>query len=465
MKKVILFLLVITISLGGLAFAHASVTAIQDNLLIYPTVEQGDRSVLEDLTADMTFTCGEHLRWHTAYTFGGETDTEFIYDRKGTPAPNYHTDNQFSLGLPLGMSGSSTAGYPLRNTDYDRMIRQVAAETPAGGSATRQLLISEYMDYYLPDYFLSYADAGHISSEGFDLYSWIIHDDQASRGCYEALTTAFRFPVQPGNTVSITTKKDETGLLNGIEFYPENGPELRLVGGVNAEGICFVPIFRDEQGAPLPYESPAGHGIYFIPWAYVGTVRYTDGEKDVLTPDVSQARLLLPLDENLNILHMEILADTGKAWILTCNEESYTLSALDLASGRLLASLELLPREPETVPGGYFFTDEGYLLAVIDGQLSLVDTSTHSLLLTAPDTTDQAFGGHFYNESTGTIHFDGHTLILTDASHYRDGSFWAAAWQQGELVYYGEYDCSLMRGNDDWYYSHITAEAWPITLK
>ena len=57
------------------------------------------------------------------------------------------------------------------------------------------------------------------------------------------------------------------------------------------------------------------------------------------------------------------------------------------------------------------------------------------------------------------------TLILTDSAWYREGTFWAAAWRQGELRFYGEYDCSLMRGNDDWYYSYIGVERDPITLK
>ena len=83
MKKVIVFLLTLAIALGGLGFAHAAVSASQDDLVIYPTLELGDPTILDGLTANLTFTCGNHLRWHTTHTFGGETATEFVYDRLG----------------------------------------------------------------------------------------------------------------------------------------------------------------------------------------------------------------------------------------------------------------------------------------------------------------------------------------------------------------------------------------------
>ena len=62
MKKVIVFLLITAIALGGIGFAHALVTDSQDDLILYPTAQVGDPSVLEGLTASMTFACGDHLR-------------------------------------------------------------------------------------------------------------------------------------------------------------------------------------------------------------------------------------------------------------------------------------------------------------------------------------------------------------------------------------------------------------------
>lgn len=465
MKKVIAFLLILAIALGGLIYAHTAVSASQDDLVIYPTLELGDPTVLDGLTANLTFTCGNHLRWHAAHTFGGETAAEFVYDRTGTKDPIYYTRNGLTIGLSQGMSASTDGGFPVTNADYGRMIREVAYETSAGGSASKEFELADYVAYYRFDYDLFYEDAECYSTEGYDLTSWMLGDSgYTDYGAYSKLRAAFRFPVQPGNTAVITTGKDDAGRLSSISYDPKNSPELWVVSDVNADGIWFVPIFRDTDGQPLAYESPAGHGIYFIPWTRTDTVYYTNGNQiAVMTPDVDRAQLLVPLDEALNILHMQIDADAGTAWMLTREGDRYSLTALDLTAGRTLAVLELMTLPGEPVPG-YFFLDAGYLLAVLGDRIALVDTAARTLLLTAPDTADQNFGAHFYNSDIGTLRFDGRTLILTDAVQYRDGAFWTAAWRQDELVYYGEYDCSLMGGNADWYYSYISPDTYPITL-
>ena len=95
----------------------------------------------------------------------------------------------------------------------------------------------------------------------------------------------------------------------------------------------------------------------------------------------------------------------------------------------------------------------------------LTDKAGETLLLTAPDVTDQRFGGVWFDPDGGDLRFDGETLILIDTAWYYEGTFWAAAWRQGELMYYGEYDCSLLQNRDNWYYSYVTAEEYPISLK
>ena len=66
----------------------------------------------------------------------------------------------------------------------------------------------------------------------------------------------------------------------------------------------------------------------------------------------------------------------------------------------------------------------------------------------------------------GDLRFDGQTLLLIDAVHStREGAFWTAAYRQGKLAYYGEYDCSLLRGNDDFYNAAITIDQDPVRWK
>ena len=457
MRKVLIFALTVAIALGGLGFAHAAVTDSQDDLLIYPTLEVGDRSRLDGMTASMTFACGDHLRWHTDYTFGGETATEFRYHRKPLQEPEDYERTRLSIGFSGGF-GASTSGYfSVGANDYGALFQAVAVATPDGGTKTMNLNMADYVNYYMSDFDLSYMSV--------NLHSLITDEDWYEWGNYHEFTEHFRFPVQDHHIVSVTVGKDASGRINDINLSPENGPLLYFISDVNAEGLWFVPVFKAEDGTPLPYESPAGHGIYFIPWKVTGTIQYTSGEKETVEPDLDNARRLFPLDDNLIIEHMEIDAEAGEAWMLTREDTAFFLTSYDLTAGQVLARLEVLPHDPEADAGTCTFERDGdYLLVTAQNHIALVDTANRALLLTAPDTA-QDCSSISYTPETGTIFFDGEYLILLDVMRYWDGTFWTAVFRQDELTYYGEYDCSLMRGNDDFYYSSINVDQDPITLK
>ena len=468
MKKVIAFALVLALALGGLVFAHAAVTGGQDELLIYPKVEVGDPAALEGLTASMTFTCGNHLRWLTDYPFGGEAKTEFVYDRKGTQPPHAGAGNHMDLWLSGGVSSSVSGGsFTPGSSGYGPLLTAAAAGTPSGGSNTTLLEMKDYVDYYMPDYELRYEDEARECHQNASIHGLIVGEAwYENPGCYVPLMQAFRFPVQPGHRMSVTIQKDDSGRICGVELSPEDGPELHFLSDVTAEGIWFVPVFRTLEGTPLPYESPQGHGIYFIPWMHNSLYLQTEGQPEQVTPDVQNAQLRYPLDEALQIRHMVIDADGGTARMLTVEGGMYVLTICDLESGTVRSRLELLPYDPADPDVTAYFHQEGdYLLFLLQSSLALTDAAGETLYLTAPDAAGQRFGAGYYDPDTGSLRFDGETLILADTSWYREGAFWTAAWQQGELRFYGEYDCSLLRGNDNWYYSYVTAEEYPITLK
>ncbi len=468
MKKVLVFLLVLAIALGGIGFAHATVTDSQEELIVYPTLQVGDPGVMEGLTASMTFTCGHHLRWYTDYPFGGEAVTEFAYSREAITLPAAYQESHMDLWLSGGVSSSVSGGeFTPKTTNYGALVQAVADQTPAGGSKTMSLEMRDYVNYYLPDYELRYEDDQKECNESASLLGFAAGEQwYQNPGSYRALVDAFRFPVEPGHSMSVTVNKDDADRVVGIQLYPENGPELHFLSDVSAEGLWFVPEFRDEAGGLLPYESPEGHGIYFIPWKTTGTIRYASGDKDQVSLDVEKARRIFPLDEARLIEHMIIDAEAGTAQMLTLEDGMYMLTTCDLESGTTRSRLEVLPFDPnDPVTSATFLREGDYLLLTVQSMIALTDAAGEKLYLTAPDALDQTFNSRSYDPDTGDLRFDGETLVLTDTAWYREGTFWAAAWRQGELCFYGQYDCSLMRGNDDWYYSYITAEEYPMVLK
>ena len=132
----------------------------------------------------------------------------------------------------------------------------------------------------------------------------------------------------------------------------------------------------------------------------------------------------------------------------------------------LYLELHRSPFAPDDgVTSASFHREGEHLLLTIQSRIALTDAAGETLLLTAPDALAQNFNSRSYDPDTGDLRFDGETLILADTAWFREGTFWAAAWRQDELTYYGEYDCSIMRGNDHWYYSYVSAEEYPIVLK
>lgn len=465
MKKVIIFLLTAAIAIGGLGFAHAAVTESQDELVIYPIAEVGDASVLKGMTASMAFACGDHLRWYTDYPFGGEAVTEFAYSAEAIKSVGESSGGYLDIWF-TGSVGSSTSGtFSLTNNGYGALLRAVAAATPDGGSKTMNLKMADYVDYYMPDYELYYTGEAGYCSQSTSLHGLVTGDSVHEEwGAYYALMNVFRFPVQPDHIMSVTVGKNLNGGVNEIDLAPENGPELHFISDVNAEGIWFVPIFLDENGAPLPYESPEGHGIYHIPWKVDSSVTYGSSKRG-LTLDMDKVTRLAALDENVPILRMVIDAEKGEAWMLTLEDGSYILTSWDLSTGKAVVRTKVLPDAPESgYSDAWFVEDNGYLLVTAQQRVALVEKATGSLLLTAPDVTVQTYSAANYDEM-GDLRFDGETLVLLDTGNYRHGAFWTCAFRQGELVYYGLYDCSLMRGNDDWYYSYIRTEQDVVVLK
>ena len=465
MKKVIVFLLVMALAVGGIGFTHAAVTASQDDLVVYPTLEWGDMTALSGHTAGITFACGDHLIWKTDYPFGGEAKTEFAYDRAGIPEIPLQSRNEFSLWLIAGTHASTTGSFSIRSGGYGKMFQEAAANTEANGEFTMEVALSDYLDCYLPEFNLYYEDETSLCSCQVDLMDLL-----GGRNWYEDVTiyddfnTAFRFPVQETDRAAIYVHKTGNA-VDGFSFESISGPELQLHSDLSSEGIWMVASYQNERGEPLAYESPAGHGIYFVPWKVVGQLNYTTITKDNLAPDFAHAELVFPLAEGLPIQELSIDSSRGLAQVLSAEGDHFVLTVYNLNAREVSARLEVLPRDAGNLGEVQFAEKDGYLLVTGQGNLALVDATDYALLLTAPDVRDQSFSAGHWNAATGDLHFDGQTLILIDTTYYRNGTFWAAAWNQGESICYGEYDCSIMRGNDHWYYDHISADRFPLVLK
>ena len=438
MKKVIAFTLVILLALGGMVFAHAAVTAEQEQLSFYPTLEIGDPSVLNGVTVSTPLKCGSHLSWTPQHTFGGNTVTEFTYSRQQIKQP---VPVQFRMDVSL-----------LDDSDvrYSSQHHSTFMETPAGSSLTRTFPLREIRSEYSPHFRIEYQDEVRVSE---DFYRPEIFSD---------LSEMFRFPVQENDTLTIHTSKNSTGGLDGSSASLNIGPQLDFCYDMNADGVWFLLQFQNETGV-LPYEAPYGYGIYFMPWK---TLDYSSPDGDVTRVRVDTGRLQLSVPLEAGPRNEALLADPERKLIhlLTLEDGMYVLSTYDLDSGDQRARLELLPQDPDRGTYCTIYRHLGdQLLLYIQGHLILTDAAGEALLLTAPVPQDRNFNIANFKPETYDLYFDGETLFIAGFYSSRPYSFAITAWSEGAQTYYGEYSCTLTEGNGDWYYSPV--ELTDLTLK
>ena len=440
MKKVLAFVLILAIALGGMVFAHIAVSDSQDELIFYPTLEEGDPAVLQGLTASMTIHCGEHLFWNTEYAFGREAVTDFVYSRKAVGIHNHSFNYTY---MDLSLYGSDFEG-------YRRLVQSVAAQTPPRSTITQTLLLSEHLSCYLPSCSIQYRDKTMESKSFFT-------EDPLSA----LFQNEFRFPVREGNTMTIKVTRDSEGQITK-SITTAGDPKLYLHDYVSDEGIWFLMEFRDENGI-LPYESPQGHGIYYLPW------KTLDEQFDYgllqISPDVEGLRQCVPLEEGPVVEDLSIDTERGLAHVLTQEDGAFILSTYDLRSGAATARLELIQAAEERTHSYISRYRGDYLLLRVRDQIVLTDAAGENILLTAPDPWGHNLSINNFDPELGDVYFDGKTLFLAVPGPYDPAYFTIAAFQQDAMVFYCEYDCSIMQGNENWYYSNVTAESYPIRLK
>ena len=438
MKKVIAFTLVILLALGCMVFAHAAVTAEQEQLSIYPTLEIGDPSVLNGLTVSTPLKCGSHLSWTPQHTFGGDTVTAFTYSRKPLPTAPEHLGSM-DVHLSARTDGS-----------YRQIVRPISVHTPAGTSTAQSVELGGKISQYDIDCYLEYRD-GTSESDYHDTM-WMIS---------QLFESTFRFPVREGDMATIKVSRDPDGQLSEF-FRPDNGLSLSSVCDMNAEGIWFLLDFYDNNGV-RPYKSPMGHGIYHIPWK-PDDLQPEQSDLVKIEPNVSELRLSVPLEAGPK--NKALLVDPARKLIhlLTQEDGMHVLSTYDMDSGTQRARLELLPHDPDQGRYCTIYRYLGdYLLLKIQDHMVLTDAAGETLLLTAPTSNDQDINVANLDPKNFDHYFDGETLFIAGFYSSRPYRFAITAWSEGAQTYYGEYSCTLTEGNEDWYYSPV--ELTDLTLK
>lgn len=384
MKRVIAFLILLTVPIGFLTAAHKTVDGIQDDVFITPVHVYGDPKRVEGVTFQTLTTCGNHMWWYTGHTPGdpGATEAKFLFSQVGHGFfEREYVLRDFSLTTTGGMGMSTSGGDGLKfgEEGIGLLVNAVADKTPAGESREETLLLEDYFDYYPLDYWATFHTEDYCIDEMHEsvrtngtMDAW----EEAS-GSYEQWIENFRFPIQTGDSMSITVGKDALGAIREIGINMDGSDNSAAVSFTTIAvkyGMYFSPMFQRWDGETIETgEYVYGHGLYYIPFKPVG---HTEGTPPWMTFDFDGLEMVYSLESSDRLLAMEESAD-GQSLHLLANEDGrYIYCLFDIESRELISRTEIMATTADA--RWAFYPEQELLFLLAGGQMALVQTGGDS---------------------------------------------------------------------------------------
>ncbi|MBR2048182.1 MAG: hypothetical protein IJ960_06245 [Oscillospiraceae bacterium] len=470
MFRVLAFVLAVALCGGFLISSYTAITDTAGDMTFTENVRFGDPSVLDGRRVQFDYQCGDHMLWAVDYRFGPEDrhSVEFTFDQHPVVSRPRETRESLTVythsGIDMSMSGGN--GFQPGHSGYGEMLRAVAARTPDGGEFEMNLKLKDYLDYHQFNFELDYTSDKYVCHEHVDMM--ILLDEENTYGdspCYEDFSQLFRFPVMDSQIVSIKVQKGPDGKIWRIYFNTEDQTSVNVYNTATDEGLYCIPVYR---GAPdseemLPGEYAQGMGVYFIPWKpYDDGYTYANSRQRV-TLDVEQAQNILPLPEDTAVYGMQLDEETGNVWVLTLEDGIYALNRITPEGGSIRLELMTLQSDQD-FQSPTWYRNNGLTLIYANRQIALVsEGEVPKLELNVP--VGEAFEGFYsFRRETGAMLWADGVLYLMDHPHFRN-FLNVMAFDPTGLLYWGEYQCSMLPEDVYGTYPYVEARYQPAVIE
>lgn len=463
MKRVIAFLLILTIPVGLILGAHKAVDALRDDVTVQAETLWGDPALAEGLELELLTTCGNHMYWTTSYTAGEtETDTEFFFtqDYHGMDEWNYSPGSfNFYITSGMGMSTSGGRGFELGDIPLGRLASAVAEKTEPGQTHTELLNLADYVDVYPMEYWSSIVTGRFVLDEQYDSVSGVEEIDQESGG-YKTWMELFQFPVETGAKMEVTVGKTYDGAVVDLEFHLIDGPEASFISVVAEDGMYFAPVFRRFDGTPIETgRFPQGYGIYYIPMTYadgIDPALVEEGELCAAKWDFENLKLVYPLNPGDDVAAMSLSEDGTVLHLIFRQENVYRYCAMDAATGEVLRQTEILTASAEERYCDYAIFEEEELLFLSCGvDYALVDISADcgvEFTLTKPE------GMEMLPLPERILYREGKLCMTAKDWYGGSQGFALAVLSRDGVGYYGIYSTNLHETEQGYGSSYVNLE-------
>lgn len=446
MRRLVIFLLILTIPIGFLTGATKTIGGLQDDVEITPIHIYGDPARVEGIRLEMMTTMNEHIWWTTDYTAGetGTSDTTFHFsqeERTHEISAPYWDDFAFYSSSGVGMSMGGGEGFVFDESNgIGAIAKALADKAQPGEIITEEVLLENYTDVYPMSYQVSIHVGNYWLERNYDGVTPAFDPyETAEMEDYRRWMELFRFPVQPGQKVEMTITKDMDGKVRDIKYDLWDAPRIEFITYVTMEGMYFTPKFVDVDGKVLTTgEYPEGYGLYYIPFKFADNIDPAlVGEDEICSSefDFDNLELVYGLDDTDQILATESDEAGARLHMLAMDDGVYTYCALDLVTGQIVSQVEIMPDESQE-RGSYsheFFPEQELLYLWHNSKVALVDISWTPKVEFISNWPE----GIHANPPESILYRDG-VLYMTDLNWY-DGAqvFSLSACDENGLDYFG----------------------------
>ncbi len=473
-KRMILFFLCFTLSLGGIIVLGNTIYRSRDQVEITETVIYGDPAWAEGVTLTGHYYWPDQLYWDTTYTVGdlknAQTEFEFC---PGGRTEVLTDDVTYFFGEAFPSAGfSASAGLDLE-TEYfygfEPIVKELAKEMDPGEQRTKMVNLKDYYEYY-PFRYNIQTESWMLTSDNLSYWQAESSEDPWVLAYMERLSQLddfFRIPIVENSKASITLELDENGNVTEFSSLLGENTQTPFFLGTGSDTAIYVTFETAALAGMFDYSQiPGGLGVYRLPYGEEEEFIPTDESNGYSIPPIytDQLENIYPLPNDTVILDLGNSADGTQIFLLTVEDELLTLTVLDGETGAFRQKLALLSMEGSSLNRFQVYEDI-LLFTLWDGRLALAtpqpDGSWQQVLVSALPENDVIGEVAGYDPETwswkarlllqydiSALLWDGETLtiaspITTAWTEEEQTGVFLSVYDSAGVQYVGRYDSSL----------------------
>jgi hypothetical protein len=432
-KAFALALVLLFLSVGGMAYVFAKTDAAKAQVTFAKTVKYGDDAAAEGLEVTDCTDYNNHLFWNSTYSAlsdAAKTDFSFFSGKQDSTVPEPYGvsigNNMWALWNWPNPGGSDKL--PSAQKAYQELLD----ETPAGQERSETFKLRDYYDYYPLEVHIN-VPGKTVDSGGFFAESYA-----------NKFQDFFKIPVLEDETVTITVEKGMNGSAGSGSSSTESDTFYFSSISAMTDDACYFTFDPHSSEGKLMDTSaiPGGYGIYCLPCK--------NGEINL-----SGLKTAYKIDPQYRVFGLHASADGKRLLLLTHEDALCFLTVLDAETMEPLQSLELADLPADGYVWNNYFYDDFFVIYLSDGKMVVTDEKDGKYRK-AMTVETSAKDRSLYNPTYDAVmDWDGERLAVAsylptsvDGHDFDNCSFCAAVYDRTGLAYFGEYLSSLDAGKD-----------------